>query len=67
MSLDLKTSLVAVPVLMPVLIVKVVTDYWVHTDLNLSEYFLLNEHDLTLVTLNFKSRMVHTSLGPLLK
>jgi len=45
MNLDLKTSLVAVPVLVHVLIVKVVlvhvlivkvvTGYWVQTDLNL--------------------------------
>jgi len=40
MSLDLKTSLVAVPILIHVLIAKVVTGYWVQTDLNLSEYFL---------------------------
>ena len=35
MNLDLKTSLVAAPVLVHVLIVKVVTGYWVQTDLNL--------------------------------
>ena len=35
MNLDLKTSLVAVPVLVHVLIVKVVTGYWEQTDLNL--------------------------------
>jgi hypothetical protein len=35
MNSDLKTSLVAVPVLVHVLIVKVVTGYWVQIDLNL--------------------------------
>ncbi len=34
MNLDLKTNLVAVPVPVHVLIVKVVTGYWVQTDLN---------------------------------
>lgn len=35
MNSDLKTSLVAVPVLVHVLIVKVVIGYWVQIDLNL--------------------------------
>ena len=35
MKLDLKTSLVPAPVLVPALIVKVVTGYWVQTDLSL--------------------------------
>ena len=34
MNLDLKTSLVAAPVRVHVHIVKVVTGYWVQTDLN---------------------------------
>jgi hypothetical protein len=35
MYLDLKTSLVAAPAQVTVLIVKVVTGYWVHTNLDL--------------------------------
>jgi len=38
MNLDLKTSLVAAPVLVHVLIVKVVTGYWVQTEQTREKY-----------------------------